>query len=362
MPARALARGCSRLRGVGEDLVYLNTLYLTSEDAYLNLEGETVVVTISKERRLQVPLHHLQSLVLHETVRISAPLLIKCVESGLSIVWLKRGGRFGARMEGATSGNVLLRVAQWRAHADITETANLAREFIRGKLVNLRTVLMRASRESSDAVDRDACQEAARRVANAQSALDRTTDLDELRGREGEASAAYFGAFTHLVKPQFRRTFPFRCRQRRPPPDPINCLLSYVYALLLADCRGALETVGLDPQIGYLHCIRPGRPSLALDLIEEFRPILGDRLVLTLINRGQLGPADFQYRPGGSVELSEAARKLVIQSYQERKKETIQHPFLKDPVPVGVLPQLQARLLARSIRKDLAIYTPFRYR
>ena len=343
-------------------MVYLNTLYLASDDAYLNLEGETVVVTIGKERKLQVPMHHLESLVLHETVRVSPPLLIKCMETGLSVVWLKRGGRFGARMEGPTSGNVLLRLAQLRAHEDPIQTADLARECIRGKLANCRTVLMRAGRESMDESDREACQCAARRIANAQGALDTTSELDELRGREGEASAAYFGAFLNLVKPQFRKIFPFKCRQRRPPPDPVNSLLSYAYALLLADCRGALETVGLDPQIGYLHCIRPGRPSLALDLIEEFRPILGDRLVLTLINRGQLGPADFQYRPGGSVELSESARKLVIQSYQERKKEEIHHPLMKNPVPVGVLPQLQARLLARRIRNDLSVYTPFRYR
>jgi CRISPR-associated protein Cas1 len=342
-------------------LVYLNTLYIASENVYLNLEGETVVVTVENVRKLQVPLHHLESLVLLDTVRVSPPLLIRCMDSGISVVWLRFNGRFGARMEGPTSGNVLLRVAQHVAYQSAATSAELAREFIRGKLVNCRSVLMRAARESNVDIGRQSCQKAAQRVADAQSGLDRHEDLEQLRGREGEAAAAYFGAFLHLIKHQYQNAFPFRTRQRRPPPDPINSLLSFTYALLLADCRGALETVGLDPQIGFLHGIRPGRPALALDLMEEFRPILADRLVLTLINRGQLSKSDFVYRPGGSVEMSEAARKLVIHHYQERKKEQLQHPLLKDPVPIGVLPQLQARLLARRIRGDIDRYPAYRH-
>ncbi len=342
-------------------MVYLNTLYIASEDVYLNLEGETIVVTIGAERRLQVPLHHLESLVLLETVRVSPPLLIRCMDSGISVVWLRYNGRFGARMEGPTSGNVLLRLAQYTAHQNREMSSELAREFIRGKLVNCRSVLARAARESSLDIARESCQKAGQRVADAQSALDRHQDIDELRGREGEAAAAYFGAFSHLIKPQHQAVFPFRVRQRRPPPDPVNALLSFTYALLLADCRGALETVGLDPQVGFLHGVRPGRPALALDLMEEFRPVLADRLVLTLINRGQVSRSDFVFRPGKSVELAERTRKLVITSYQERKKEVLQHPLLKEPVPIGVLPLLQARLLARRIRRDIDRYPAYRH-
>lgn len=342
-------------------MVYLNTLYIASEDVYLNLEGETVVVIIGKERKLQVPLHHLESLVLLETVRVSPPLMIRCMESGLSVVWLRYNGRFGARVEGPTSGNVLLRLAQYKAHYSPEISIELAREFIRGKLVNCRSVLARAARESSLDTARESCKKAGQRVADAQSALDRHQDLDELRGREGEAAAAYFGTFSHLIKPQHQGAFPFRVRQRRPPPDPVNSLLSFTYALLLADCRGALESVGLDPQVGFLHGVRPGRQALALDLMEEFRPVLADRLVLTLINRGQVSRTDFVFRPGQAVEMSEQTRKLVITSYQARKKETLQHPLLKAPVPLGVLPLLQARLLARRIRGDIDLYPAYRH-
>jgi CRISPR-associated protein Cas1 len=343
-------------------MVYLNTLYINSEDVYLNLEGETVVVTVGRERRLQVPLHHLESLVLHETVRMSSPLMTKCLNSGMSIVWLTRNGRFGARMEGPRGGNVLLRLCQFRVHENQQMRTQIAREFIRGKLANLRSLLMRSARDSSDSDDTVTCQKASTRVAAAQRSLDGHLKIDELRGREGEGSAAYFSAFSQLIKPQHRKEFPFRTRQRRPPPDAVNCLLSYVYALLLADCRGALETVGLDPQVGFLHSVRPGRPALALDLMEEFRPSFADRLVLTLVNRGQLTRKHFHFRPGGSVELSDDARRIVIQQYQERKKEMVQHPLLVEPVPIGVLPKLQARLLARCVRGDLAVYPAYRHR
>lgn len=343
-------------------MVYLNTLYVVSERTYLNLEGETVVVTIEKVRRLQVPLHHLQSLVLHDTVRVSAPLLNRCADDGLSVVWLKRNGRFGSRLEGPTSGNVLLRVAQHRAHSEETFSAALAVGFIGGKLSNLRQVLLRSAREASEIGDREACTKAAESVSRALRGLDQKSTVDELRGHEGEGSAAYFSAFQRLIKPQCRVDFPFKTRNRRPPPDPVNALLSFAYALLMADCRSALESVGLDPQVGFLHRIRPGRPSLALDLMEEFRPVLADRLVLTLVNRGQLGRKDFAWRPGGSVEMTEDARKLVIQQYQARKKETIKHPLLKEPVPIGILPLLQARLLARRLRNDIEQYPPFLYR
>lgn len=343
-------------------MVYLNTLYIVSDHTYLNLEGETVVVNVQKERRLQVPFHHLQSLVLQDTVRVSAPLLNRCAEGGLSVVWLERNGRFGSRLEGPTSGNVLLRIAQHKAHHSERPSTELARAFIQGKLANSRQVLLRAGREAIGVEDRETCVGAAEAIAKALRGLESEETVDGCRGREGQGSAAYFAAFGKLIRPQYRHDFPFHTRQRRPSPDPVNALLSFAYALLLSDCRSALETVGLDPQIGFLHCIRPGRASLALDLMEEFRPILADRLAVTLINRGQVSRQDFAWRPGGIVELSDDTRKLLISQYQARKKETIKHPLLKEPVPIGVLPMLQARLLARRLRSDLQYYPPFLYR
>lgn len=343
-------------------MVYLNTLYVTSDEAYLSLEGETVVVSVQKQRRLQVPMHHLQGLVLQDNVRVSAPLLNRCADKGLSVVFLTRTGRFGSRLEGPTSGNVLLRLAQYRAHESSDMSTQLAKGFVQGKLANSRQVLLRGGREAQEVTDREACVQAAEEIARAIRALEHSDSVDTCRGHEGQGAAAYFSAFQALVRPQHRKDFPFTTRQRRPPPDPVNALLSFAYALLLSDCRSALESVGLDPQIGFLHRIRPGRPSLALDLMEEFRPVLADRLALTLINRGQITRQDCAWRPGGSVELSDDARKTVIGHYQERKKETIKHPLLKEPVPVGVLPMLQARLLARRLRSELPEYPPFLYR
>ncbi len=340
-------------------MVYLNTLYVTSDKTYLRLEGQTVVVHIEESKRLQVPLHHLGGLVLQDTTRVSAPLLNRCADEGLSIVWLKRNGRFGSRLEGPTRGNVLLRLAQYGAHVDDEFSLGLARSFIEGKLANLRQVVVRAKRESDDEEVRAEFAGAAESIAKAQRKLDLCSDLGELRGREGQGSAAYFAVFEKLIKERFQKDFPFSKRQRRPPPDPVNALLSFTYALLVADCRSALETVGLDPQLGFLHRVRPGRASLALDLMEEFRAPLADRLVLTLINRGQVSRGDFVWRPGGCVELSDDARRTLIGLYQARKKESLTHPVLNSTVPIGVLPMIQARLLARVLRGDSDRYLPF---
>jgi CRISPR-associated protein Cas1 len=339
--------------------VLLNTLYVTTPDAYLRLEGETVCVMVEDQKRLQVPLHHLGGFVLFGHAMMSPGLLGRCAEDGRSVVWLDREGRFRARLEGPVNGNVLLRLAQHRAADDPARTLALARFTVAGKLRNGRQVLVRAARETDAPAEREALAQAAQHIANQLQKLPEAGDLDGLRGFEGGVASVYFGALPLLMKASAREHFPFERRTRRPPRDRFSALLSFLYAVATADCRAALETVGLDPQLGFLHVARPGRPALALDLVEEFRAPLCDRLALTLVNRGQLGPKDFDEREGGAVLLNDAGRKTVIAAYQARKQETLRHPVLESEVPVGLLAQVQARLLARHLRGDVADYVPF---
>ncbi len=339
--------------------VLLNTLYITTPDAYLRLEGETVCVMIEEEKRLQVPLHHLGAFVLFDHVMLSPALLGRCAEDGRSVVWLDRSGRFKARLEGPVNGNVLLRQAQYRAADDASQTLAIARATVAGKLRNSRQVLMRGARETDSPAERDTLVQAARLIANQIRKIPQANNLDTLRGLEGDSARIYFDVLPYLMKPSAREAFPFSTRNRRPPRDRFNALISFLYALKLADCRSALDTVGLDPQLGFLHAVRPGRPALALDLLEEFRAPLCDRLALTLINRGQIQPKDFDEREGGAVLLNDSGRKTVIAAYQTRKQETLKHPVLDAEVSIGLLAQLQARLLARYLRGDIPHYVPF---
>ncbi len=339
--------------------VLQNTLYITTPDAYLRLEGDTVCVMVDDKKRLQVPLHHLSAFVLFDHVMLSPPLLGRCAEEGRSVVWLTRSGRFSARLEGPVSGNILLRQAQFRAADDAAQSLELARAAIAGKLRNSRQLLMRGARESEAAAEKEALVQAAKHLANQVRRLPAAGNLDELRGMEGDAARHYFEALSLVMKPQVRADFPFECRTRRPPRDRFNALISFLYALATGDCRAALETVGLDPQLGFLHAVRPGRPALALDLVEEFRSPLADRLALTLVNRAQIQPKHFDEREGGAVLLNDEGRKAVITAWQTRKQEEITHPLLQQPVPVGLLPHLQARLLARRLRGDIPHYVPY---
>lgn len=337
----------------------LNTLYVTTPEAYLRLEGETVCVMVEKEKRLQVPMHHLGSIVCFGDVMLSPALLGRCMADGRSVVWLERGGRFQARVEGPVNGNILLRQAQHRAADDSVKTVELARSFLAGKLRNSRNVLLRGARDSQNDAERAALVQNARLVAGHLRKLPHACDLDSLRGEEGNVARIYFQSLQYLIRSPARGDFAFDARSRRPPTDPMNAILSFLYAVLLHDCRSALEAVGLDPQLGFLHAVRPGRAALALDLLEEFRSVIADRLALTLVNRGQIQANHFDRRDGGAVLLNDDGRKIVIAAYQERKQETLTHLVLDQQMQIGLLPHIQARLLARYLRGDAPAYVPY---
>jgi CRISPR-associated protein Cas1 len=334
----------------------LNTLFVMTQGAYLHLEGETLVVEIERQKRLQVPLHHLGSVVIFGDIMVSPAALHRCADDGRGVVLLDRRGQFKARLEGPLSGNILLRQAQHRAAA--AQALEFARAFVAGKLRNARQIVLRGARDSGNDPDREALRQSGRLLAGHIRRLPGAATLDEARGVEGDGARVYFSAVRYLIRPDAREVFSFERRSRRPPLDRFNALLSFLYTLLVHDCRTAVEGVGLDAQLGFLHAVRPGRPALALDLMEEFRP-LADRLALTLINRGQLTEKDFEARPGGAVYLSETGRKTVVAAYQQRKQEEIGHALLQQPVPVGLLPHVQARLLARVLRGDVEDYLPF---
>jgi len=334
---------------------------VTTQNAYLRLDHETVRIEVDGEKRLQVPLHHLGSILCFGNVLVSPALMARCAEDGRALVFLDRDGRFKARLEGPVSGNVLLRRAQHETLSNLDKTLMLVKSIVAGKLKNCRTVVLRAARESDNPEDENTLRGLAQRLGNALSRLAGATGLDEVRGIEGECARAYFNSYDRMVR-QDREKFRMDSRNRRPPRDPVNALLSFLYTLLVNDCAGAVEGVGLDPQVGYLHSLRPGRPSLALDLMEELRPVLADRLALTLVNRRQLGISDFVERPGGAVHLGETGRKEVLVAYQKRKQEEILHPVLDRKIPLGLVPHIQARLFARFLRNDIEVYVPFIYR
>lgn len=336
----------------------LNTLYLTTPETYLRLDNDTLRVEVERETRLRVPLHHLTAVVCFGHIGLSAPLMHRLAESGIALVLLDNNGRFKARLEGAVSGNVLLRQAQFQRVADAAFTLDMARACVAGKIKNTRQVVQRGAREAKSDAEASTLARLTDDLAASLRALPSASSLDHLRGLEGEAARQYFGGLSLLMRPELRTSFAMDGRTRRPPRDRFNALLSFLYAMWMNDCRSALEASGLDPQVGFLHALRPGRAALALDLMEEFRP-WADRLALTLINRGQLTERDFVLREGGGVSLQPDARKTVVVAYQERKKDEINHPLLAQPVALGLVPLVQARLMARAVRDDAAPYVPF---
>lgn len=337
----------------------LNTVYVTTEGAALKKDGENLVAEVDGTEKARVPLHMLASVVAFGPILLTLALIGACAERGITIALMDRNGRFQARIEGPVTGNVLLRRAQYRL-ADSAE--DIVRSLVIGKIANQRAVIRRSLRDYGDEM-----------APTARAALETATDrmamilrrvqlsdatLDEMRGSEGEAAQLYFAVFDHLIRapdPELRWT----ARSRRPPLDAMNALLSFLYTLLTHDCRAAAEAVGLDPAVGFLHRDRPGRPSLALDLMEELRAPLADRLALSLVNRRQLRAGDFRRVESGAVLLTDDARKLVLTAWQERKKEERLHAFLQEKAPFGLVPYLQAQMLARHLRGDIDAYPPW---
>jgi CRISPR-associated protein Cas1 len=332
----------------------LNTLYVTTPDSYLRLDNNTLRVQVEREVKLQVPLHLLTAVVCFGHVAVSVPLMHRLADDGIALVLLDGNGRFKARLEGSTAGNVLLRQAQHRRASDIGFGLETARACIAGKLKNGRQSLLRGAREAKNEDDRARLVRGADDLAASLRALPGAEDL----GIEGDAARRYFECLNLLVRSDLRAAFCMDGRTRRPPRDRMNALLSFLYSMWMNDCRSAIEAAGLDPQIGFLHVVRPGRAALALDLMEELRP-LADRLALTLVNRGQLGANDFSEREGGAFSLEGDARRAVVVAYQERKQEELTHPLLAQPLALGLVPLVQARLLARAVRGETAGYPPF---
>jgi CRISPR-associated protein Cas1 len=335
-----------------------NTLFVTTQGAYLGSEGDTVVVRVEQESRMRLPLHMLEGIVCFGRVSCSPTLLGEASERGVGISFLSERGRFLARVQGPVSGNVLLRRHQYRLADDTNASAALAHSFVAAKVANCRTVLLRALRDHGEASGSEQIGAGIAALARNLENLRPGIPLEEVRGIEGDAAHSYFAVFDHLIVSQ-KEGFRFDGRSRRPPLDNVNALLSFVYTLLTHDACSALEAVGLDPQVGFLHRDRPGRPGLALDLVEEFRPFLADRLVLSLINRRQVQVAGFVRGETGGIVMDDRTRKAVLVAYQERKQEEIKHPFLDDDTTVGMLVHLQALLLARRLRGDLDAYPSF---
>ncbi|MFC4624737.1 type I-C CRISPR-associated endonuclease Cas1c [Daeguia caeni] len=337
----------------------LNTLYVTTEGASLRKDGENLVAEVEGIETGRVPLHMLSAVVVFGAVLITPALMAALASASITLTFLSRHGRFAARLEGPTSGNILLRRAQYRA---CDAPLDIVRSIVVGKVANQRAVLMRALRDYGNeyvAGERIMITGVTERLAQILRRAELSDDtLERLRGSEGEAANLYFSVFDLLIRspdPELR----WNGRSRRPPLDPINALLSFLYTLLTHDCRSALESVGLDPAAGFLHRDRPGRPSLALDLMEELRPVFADRLALSLVNRRQLRAGDFVTQESGAVVMRDEARRTVLTAWQERKREERIHPFIEERVSLGLVPYIQALMLSRHLRGDLDAYPPW---
>ena len=336
----------------------LNTLFVTSEDAYLALETENVAVYIGEEKKAQYPLLVLESIISFSYKGASPALMGACARNGIQLVFLTPRGRFLARVCGQEQGNVLLRKEQYRLSDQLEKSCHIARNFIFGKVYNQRWVLERTLRDHRMRVDAAKLESASQALAGLLPAIETQTDLDALRGLEGEASVRYFHVFDEMVLNQ-KADFLFDGRNRRPPTDNMNALLSFAYVLLSNDCASALESVGLDSYVGFMHRDRPGRTSLALDLMEELRAPMADRLCITLVNNRVLQDKHFERQESGAVFLGEDGRKLFLSAWQTKKKEEITHPYLKEKMAWGLVPYVQSLLLARCLRGDLDGYPPF---
>jgi CRISPR-associated protein Cas1 len=340
---------------------FLNTLFVTTQKSYLHKEGETVVVKVGKEKKARIPVINLQGIVCFGNVMISPFLMGYCTQKGVTITHLSENGRFLARVQGPVTGNVLLRKEQYRMSDDPSRSATVAKTVVLGKVSNSRTVLQRVLRDHGEKVKAASIEQAVRELGLALDRLQDESDLEAIRGVEGDTARQYFGVFDELITNQ-KADFSFRERNRRPPLDRVNALLSFIYTLLYHDMRSALESCGLDPAVGFLHRDRPGRMSLALDLMEEFRPFFADRLVLSLINLKQVQARGFSVASNGAVTMDDETRKTVLAAYQTRKQDVVHHPFVVKNMHIGILFQIQALLMARFIRGDLDGYPPYFWR
>lgn len=336
----------------------LNTLYVMREDSYLRLEGENVTVQQDEKIAARFPLHTLEGIMCFSYAGASPQLMGACVENNIGLSFFSPQGKYLASAMGEMRGNVLLRKYQYRLSDSETASCLIARNMVLGKVYNSRTVIERALRDHPQRVDIPKLRGASAALADALPGIGDETDLDTLRGLEGRAALTYFGVFDELIL-QGREIFGFDGRNRRPPRDPVNAMLSFAYALLARDCANALSAVGLDPYVGFLHRDRPGRISLALDLMEEQRSVRADRFILTLINNRVIQPKHFVFKENDTCLLEDEGRKVFLKAWQERKQETMMHPFLKEQIPWGLLPHVQALLLSRTLRGDYEAYPPF---
>ncbi len=336
----------------------LNTLFVLTEDSYLTLDGENIVVNREKTEVARFALHTLEAVLCFSFPGASPALMGACAEHGVDLAFFSPKGKFLARAVGQTHGNVLLRQQQYRVSDDPAASCRYAKGFLLGKVYNARWVLERATRDHPQRVPVEKLKTLSDQLAAALPRMEEAMTTEELRGIEGEAAQRYFDGFDSLILQQ-RDTFSFTKRSRRPPLDPINALLSFAYTLLARDCAAALEGVGLDPYVGFLHRPRPGRASLALDLMEELRAVYADRFVVTCINQKVLTDKHFQKQESGAVLLSEDGRRIFLKAWQQRKQQSIQHPFLNEKIPWGLVPYTQALILARTLRGDLERYPPF---
>ncbi len=339
----------------------LNTLFVTTPDAYLSRDGENVVVKIENKERFRIPIHNIEGIVSVGFMGASPSLMALCTERNVALSFISEGGKFLGKVSGSVSGNVLLRRKQYRIADDEEVSRSLAKLFVAGKVANSKSVLQRAIRDHQEVVNTVVLEKAVITLANKQKQLMRAKSANELRGYEGESAMTYFSVFDQLILHQ-KSDFIMEGRNRRPPLDNVNAMLSFVYTLLMHEIRAALESVGLDPCVGFFHVDRPGRHSLALDIMEEFRPCLADRLVLSLINRKQVTKGGFVKQPAGGIIMDDSTRKEVITAWQKRKQEEIIHPYLEEKIPIGLLPYCQALLMARYLRGDIDNYPVFIYR
>ncbi|MFW6029036.1 MAG: type I-C CRISPR-associated endonuclease Cas1c [Halanaerobiales bacterium] len=337
-----------------------NTLYVTNPESYLRKKHDVIIVEIDKKEKIRIPGHHLGSIILFGRASISHYALDWCIQNGVTVSRLARSGRYIGNWSGPVKGNVLLRIDQFKKHNNRIEKCKLSIQYVKGKIFNQRAMLLRSARDMDDSTKENNLRENAKKLDRVLNIIDDSDDVSQIRGFEGISAKNYFSSFDNMIISD-ESEFKFEKRTKRPPRNIVNAMLSYLYVILSHDCRTALESFGLDPQIGFLHEIRPGKPALALDLMEELRPVLVERLVITLINRKQVGKNDFDIKPGGAVNMKDNFRKKLIKAYQEKKQSEIKHPILEKPIPYGLIPFVQARLLARTIRGDIDKYPPFIY-